>query len=225
LRRACGTTRERGIGQQIDAEGKAGKLAKGARAPGTNRGTTRVAKKPDLTLAARGVDKSTQRIGAMPEAELEKAIGEEIKKVPKASGRPAKILTTGGKNKSSRAGTGIPGTSRSRLQKLAAIPIATLKAKSKELRAAGKDATVNAVIRAAPMRLPSNAKVAGAPPLFVARERCTKLFQAIETKMVSRRSQGDARKKENRDQGFLSVREAEHRAPLQARAGRLCASQ
>jgi N6-adenosine-specific RNA methylase IME4 len=71
-------------------------------------------------------------------------IGEEIKKVPKASGRPAKIVTAPGKNK--RADI-MPGTSRARLQKLADIPVADLKAVSRDLRAAGKDATVSAVVR------------------------------------------------------------------------------
>jgi N6-adenosine-specific RNA methylase IME4 len=71
-------------------------------------------------------------------------IGEEIRKVPKASGRPAKIVTAPGKNK--RADI-MPGTSRARLQKLAGIPVADLKAVSRDLRAAGKDATVSAVVR------------------------------------------------------------------------------
>jgi N6-adenosine-specific RNA methylase IME4 len=71
-------------------------------------------------------------------------IGEEIRKVPKASGRPAKILPAAGKNK--RADI-MPGTSRARLMKLADIPVSQLKAAGRELRAAGKDATVTAVVR------------------------------------------------------------------------------
>jgi hypothetical protein len=51
-------------------------------------------------------------------------IGEEIKRVPKAAGRPAKILTRSGKNKSGRRGIGLSGTSRSRLTKLAELSAA-----------------------------------------------------------------------------------------------------
>ena len=46
-------------------------------------------------------------------------IGKEIEMVPKAAGRPAKIITGTGKNKSGRGALNIPGTSRARLQKLA----------------------------------------------------------------------------------------------------------
>jgi hypothetical protein len=52
-------------------------------------------------------------------------IGEEIGKVPKAAGRPAKISPTVGKNKNGREATGIGHTARSRYQKLAAAkPVA-----------------------------------------------------------------------------------------------------
>lgn len=46
-------------------------------------------------------------------------IGKEINKVPKAAGRPTKIIARAGKNTSGRATTGIPASSRSRLTKLA----------------------------------------------------------------------------------------------------------
>lgn len=56
-------------------------------------------------------------------------IGEEIKLIPKASGpgRGKKQLP-GKVNVSGRGATGIPGTSRSRLQKIAAVPKTELKA-------------------------------------------------------------------------------------------------
>jgi N6-adenosine-specific RNA methylase IME4 len=72
-------------------------------------------------------------------------IGEEIKRVPKAAGRPAKILTRSGKNKSGRRGIGLSGTSRSRLTKIAEAGIAEVKRAAKQLRAEGKDATPRAV--------------------------------------------------------------------------------
>lgn len=77
-------------------------------------------------------------------------IGEEIGKVPKqrgpggTKGTKTAIATVG---KSSGRGAIMPGTSRARLKKLADIPIHEIKAVSKELRAAGKDATVSAVVR------------------------------------------------------------------------------
>jgi hypothetical protein len=74
-------------------------------------------------------------------------IGEEIKLIPKASGRPAKIITAPGKNKDSRSATGVPGTSRSRLQKIAAIPKPELKAIATKIQESGGDATVTAVLR------------------------------------------------------------------------------
>ena len=73
-------------------------------------------------------------------------IGEEIGKVPKAAGRPSKILTAQGKNKPARADAMPSGTSRARYQKLAAAK-PKLKAIAKKLRAEGKDATVTAVVR------------------------------------------------------------------------------
>ena len=48
------------------------------------------------------------------------------------------------KGKSRRAATGIPGTTRSRLGKLADVPVAVLKEKSQALRDAGNDAIVAA---------------------------------------------------------------------------------
>ena len=74
-------------------------------------------------------------------------IGDEIRAIPKASGRPAKIITAPGKNKSSRSATGIPGTSRSRLQKIAAIPKSELNAIATKIQESGADATVTAVLR------------------------------------------------------------------------------
>jgi N6-adenosine-specific RNA methylase IME4 len=75
-------------------------------------------------------------------------IAEELRKVPKASGRPPKILSLEGKNKSSgRRATGVPGTSRHRLGKLAGISTDELKATASRLRGQGKDATVTAVVR------------------------------------------------------------------------------
>lgn len=75
-------------------------------------------------------------------------IGEEIKKVPKATGGDRKSKLPRKVNLKSGRSSAMPsGTSRARLQKLASVSSADLKAKSKELRAAGKDATVTAVVR------------------------------------------------------------------------------
>jgi N6-adenosine-specific RNA methylase IME4 len=75
-------------------------------------------------------------------------IGEEVAKVPKATGGDRKSkLPRAVNSKSGRNATGIPGTSRARLKRLVAIPVADLKAVATELRAAGKDATVHAVVR------------------------------------------------------------------------------
>jgi len=51
-------------------------------------------------------------------------IGQEIAAIPKASGRPEKIIHQTAKNKSGRADVGVKKDARSRLQKLAAIPAA-----------------------------------------------------------------------------------------------------
>lgn len=70
-------------------------------------------------------------------------VGEEIKKVPKASGGsklPGRVNL-----KSGRKGVGLPGTSRSRLVKLADHGTAAAKSAAKALRAQGKDATPRAV--------------------------------------------------------------------------------
>jgi hypothetical protein len=69
-------------------------------------------------------------------------IGEEIKKVPKARGPGGKkgtkaAFTPEGKG-SGRAATGIPGTSRSRLQKLAAIERPKLRAMAEEMWESGR---------------------------------------------------------------------------------------
>ncbi|MBO0715745.1 MAG: hypothetical protein J2P55_00210 [Rhizobiales bacterium] len=73
-------------------------------------------------------------------------IGEEIKKVPKAaSGRRAVSLARAGKSTPGRAATGLPGTSRSRLTKLADAGTAKVKQVATQLRAIGKDATPRAV--------------------------------------------------------------------------------
>ena len=74
-------------------------------------------------------------------------IGEEIKKVPKASGGDQRSnLPRRVNSKSGRAALGMPGTSRARLQKLAGIGVTKAKAMAEELWAAGKDATVKAVL-------------------------------------------------------------------------------
>ena len=69
-------------------------------------------------------------------------IGDEIKLIPKAGNR----FTAPGKSES-RAATGVPGTSRSRLQKIAAIPKPELKAIATKSQESGADATVTAVLR------------------------------------------------------------------------------
>jgi N6-adenosine-specific RNA methylase IME4 len=79
-----------------------------------------------------------------------KRIAEELSKVPKAKGGGQ--LGKGGfppKGKSSagRGATGIKHSTRSRLGKLADVSATALKATAEKLRAAGKDATVAAVVR------------------------------------------------------------------------------
>lgn len=74
-------------------------------------------------------------------------IGEEIRKVPKATGRAPKNPAAKKDSSKGREKLGISSPSRSRLQKLADIPVADLKAMSRDLRASGKDATVSAVVR------------------------------------------------------------------------------
>ena len=78
-------------------------------------------------------------------------IGEEIRAIPKATAphRPAdkKLPSMVNSKKEGRAATGIPGTSRSRLQKIAAIPKSELKAIATNLQESGADATVTAVLR------------------------------------------------------------------------------
>jgi N6-adenosine-specific RNA methylase IME4 len=77
-----------------------------------------------------------------------KRIGEEAQAIPKASGRPPKITSTRASNlpKPTRADMGLNWSKSSRLQKLAKIPDTQLKAIATKIRAAGKDATVNAVL-------------------------------------------------------------------------------
>jgi hypothetical protein len=55
-------------------------------------------------------------------------IAEELRKVPKASGRPTKKLPAQGKNKTGRAATGIKHSTRSRLGKLADKSVPEIKA-------------------------------------------------------------------------------------------------
>src|ERR1700731_1814072 len=69
-------------------------------------------------------------------------IGDEIKLIPKAGNR----FTAPGKSES-RAANGVPNTSRSRLQKIAAIPKPELKAIATKIQEPGADATVTAVLR------------------------------------------------------------------------------
>lgn len=75
-------------------------------------------------------------------------IGEEIETVPKAThkGGPKKQITKPGKSLG-RGALGIPGTSRARLKVLVKTPVVVLKSAGQKLRAAGKDATVAAVVR------------------------------------------------------------------------------
>jgi N6-adenosine-specific RNA methylase IME4 len=70
-------------------------------------------------------------------------IGEELKDVPKVGPR----FTPRGKSKGSNKGaTGVPGTSRSRYQKLADLGKQQRHAIARDLQAAGKDATVKAIL-------------------------------------------------------------------------------
>jgi N6-adenosine-specific RNA methylase IME4 len=75
-------------------------------------------------------------------------IGEEIAKLPKGSGRPAKNFPSGGKIKENgRAATGVAHSSRSRWLKLNAIGKPRRHAIARQLQQSGKDATVSAVLR------------------------------------------------------------------------------
>jgi N6-adenosine-specific RNA methylase IME4 len=73
-------------------------------------------------------------------------IAEELEKIPKAAGRPSKILPLPGKNKSGKAATGIKHTSRSRLKKLKDVKPKVLRKMAEQLWETGKDATVKAII-------------------------------------------------------------------------------
>jgi N6-adenosine-specific RNA methylase IME4 len=73
-------------------------------------------------------------------------IGEELERIPKATGRASKNLPRGEDLKKGREATGIPAVSRSRLKKLAALGETKRHAVAKELQKAGKDATVKAVL-------------------------------------------------------------------------------
>lgn len=72
-------------------------------------------------------------------------IGEEIRNVPKAKTGP-KLFTPEGKQLSGRQALAIPGTSRSRLQKLAILGRKKLEAIARELWQVGKDATIKGVL-------------------------------------------------------------------------------
>jgi N6-adenosine-specific RNA methylase IME4 len=72
-------------------------------------------------------------------------IGEELATVPKAT-KWDDQFTPGGKLIDGKAGTGIPGTSRSRLGKLASIARDRLRQMAESLWGSGKDATVKAII-------------------------------------------------------------------------------
>jgi hypothetical protein len=65
-------------------------------------------------------------------------IGEEIKLIPKANKHQSPMA---GKLTNGRGATGIPHTSRSRLQKIAAIPKSELKAIATKIQESGADAT------------------------------------------------------------------------------------
>jgi N6-adenosine-specific RNA methylase IME4 len=71
-------------------------------------------------------------------------IGEELSKVPKASGNP--ILRRAAKNCEGRQATAIPKDMRSRAGKLARHSMDEVHAAAKELREQGKDATPRAVV-------------------------------------------------------------------------------
>ena len=71
-------------------------------------------------------------------------VGDELKRVPKASGRPPKIPSADGRNLG-REDTGIPAVSRHRLMKLSGVKGRLLQL-AKPLWAAGKDATVTAIL-------------------------------------------------------------------------------
>ncbi|SRR5258706_2819903 len=78
-------------------------------------------------------------------------IAEELRKIPKATragpGRGNKTISPAVEIVSGREATGVPKDTRSRLGKLADMPVETLKAKAQEMRDAGKDATPTAVVR------------------------------------------------------------------------------
>ena len=74
-------------------------------------------------------------------------IGEEIKAIRPASGRPAKIAPISGEQLNGRQATGVQKNIRSKLGKLAAIPKNELKSIAIKIQKAGGDATVSAVLR------------------------------------------------------------------------------
>lgn len=78
-----------------------------------------------------------------------KRIAEELRKVPKAKGggQRGKGGNRTQAKSSGKAATGVSKDKRSRLGKLADVSLTDLKATAKQLRAAGKDATVTAVVR------------------------------------------------------------------------------
>jgi hypothetical protein len=72
---------ERRLGELMEEERKAGKLAKGAREPKTKRGTTRVAEKP-ASLADRGIDKNladrARKAAEKPPEEFEADVAQTV---------------------------------------------------------------------------------------------------------------------------------------------------
>jgi N6-adenosine-specific RNA methylase IME4 len=74
-------------------------------------------------------------------------IGEEIRAIPKRHGPGRGKHLPAAVNVFGKTETGIPGTNRSRLQKIAAIPKPELKAIATSIQESGGDATVSAVLR------------------------------------------------------------------------------
>jgi N6-adenosine-specific RNA methylase IME4 len=74
-------------------------------------------------------------------------IGAELEAIPKATPNPQKPISHASEIGSGRSATGVPKDTRSRLIKLAAMPMTEVQAIAAKIQDAGKDATVNAVLR------------------------------------------------------------------------------
>lgn len=86
---------ERRLGELIEDQRKAGKLAKGARQKGTKRGTTRVAEKP-ASLIDQGIDKNladrARKSAAMSEEKFEAQVARSVKVAVAATEGDAAIV-------------------------------------------------------------------------------------------------------------------------------------